>query len=485
MSALKSSLKSAGLAALVLAAGQTVQAEEDLAITFYSGNADPSYYNAYNNGFAVIFDKRDIAFDTGENTVVWPGVSSAIDPATVTFNANKVGIIEQNFDFDLLTPGKMLEKSVGKTVDIIRHNRTTGEDERKTVKVLSVNEGIVIEVDGEIEVLREGGYGVRFIYDEVPENLRARPTLSVKVNSAEASTREAQLTYLSGGLGWRGDYVAVFDESAGSMDLQGWATITNTTSTTYENASLSLAAGEVSASSSQESWNSRQRRFENRRNNSRVRGGRQATGEERIGDNYVYTMPFKTTVASNQTKQVSLIDADAVKAERIYEYVARGFYTENDPLNADVKIAFSNSREGGLAAALPAGTFRVYTRDSAGRAQFIGEDLIPNSPGGTDLAVKIGQAFDITVEQRAINEKRATNTRYEVTMRYIITNAKSEAASVRIKQPIWRSWWDETVEAETHPHEKQSRSDQLSWTVDVPAEGETTLEFTVVYTRPY
>lgn len=472
---------------ITLSALSGISVADETAITFYNGSSDNNGYGPYSEGFALVQDERDISFRDGRMAVVWPGVSSAIDAATVTFRADDVQIIEQNFDFDLLTPGKLLEKSVGDTVEIIRVNPASGQEVREPAEILAANQGVVIKVGDKIEVLRDDNLPTRVIFDKVPENLRARPTLSVEVNSERASEREARLTYISGGLGWRGDYVAVFDEDAGTLDLQGWATIKNTTSTTFENASLSLAAGEVNATSSQESWNSRRQRLNNNRNRSRVRGGTEANNQERIGDAYLYTLPGRTTVASNQTKQISIIDAEGVRAERVYEYRATGLRSVDDPQNADVRIAFSNSRESGLAAPLPAGAFRIYTRDTSGRAQFIGEDEIPNSPGGSDLSVRIGEAFDVIVEQKALDET-ATGLdilgfrRYEVTMQYKITNAKAEAATVRIRQPIWRSWYREDITEETHPHTK-TQSDELLWHVDVPAEGETVLTFTLAYSR--
>ncbi|MEM7460030.1 MAG: DUF4139 domain-containing protein [Pseudomonadota bacterium] len=456
---------------------------DGLNITFYGHQGDDYGYGQFNEGFALVQDEREILFADGRTSITLANVSSGIDPATVTFQADGVQIVEQNYDFDLLTPAKLLEKSVGDTVEMIRVNPATGEETTVSATILSVNQGAVLEVDGKIEVLREDNLPTRVIYDAVPENLRASPTLSVNVNSQRSGTRPARLTYLSSGLSWRGDYVAVFDEANQSMDLQGWATIKNTTSTSFENATLNLAAGEVYATSSMDNWRTRQQRRNNQRNRSRTRGGNEASDLERIGDAYLYTLPNPTTVASNQTKQISIIEAEGVKAERVYKYRASGLRSVDEPQNASVHIAFSNSREAGLDAPLPAGAFRIYARDSSGRSQFIGEDEIANSAGGTDLSINIGEAFDITVAQAALSETRPSAQRYEVTMQYTVRNAKSEPATVQITQPIWRSWWNERVVRESHPHD-QSRSDELTWQIPVAAEGEATLEFTVLYERP-
>ena len=177
---------------------------DDLDITFYGQQTSQNSYSAYREGFALVRDERDILFEEGRSSIVLPGVSSGIDPATVTFHAEGIQIVEQNFDFDLLTPGKLLEKSVGETVEIVRVNPASGEETREQVTILAANEGAVLEVDGKIEVLRADSLPTRVIYEKVPENLRSSPTLSVDVITETRGERPARLTYLSGGLSWRG-----------------------------------------------------------------------------------------------------------------------------------------------------------------------------------------------------------------------------------------------------------------------------------------
>src|SRR4029077_8488881 len=141
-------------------------------------------------------------------------------------------IIEQNFDFDLLTPAKLMEKAVGREVTIVRVNPATGVESRETAEVLATNAGVVLKIGQRIEVLRDDGLPVRVIFDKVPENLRARPTLSVTISSSSAGKRPATLTYLTPGLGWRADYVALYDEASSKLDVEGWVTLTNSSGTT-------------------------------------------------------------------------------------------------------------------------------------------------------------------------------------------------------------------------------------------------------------
>ncbi|MEL7489039.1 MAG: DUF4139 domain-containing protein, partial [Pseudomonadota bacterium] len=326
----------------------------------------------YNDGRALVQDERTIAFGKGRERVELPNVSSQIQSATVSFSAADVAIIEQNFDFDLLSPPKLMEKAVGQTVRIVRTNPATGAETTQRAKVLAVNGGVVLQIGDRIEVLRDDGLPTRVIFDRVPPNLRARPTLSVEVDSARAGERDAVMTYLTGGLSWRADYVALFDEQASQMSLQGWSTLTNTTSTTFENAKTQLVAGAVGRSAAP-------------RGGVR-RAGIESGSVERIGDNYLYTLPGRTTIASNQTKQVAIVDADAIRARKAYEFLANGFSTQSQPQNADVRIAFSNAQASGLGEPMPTGVVRVYAKDSEGRAQFIGEDNIGHIPAGSDIS---------------------------------------------------------------------------------------------------
>ena len=220
--------------ALAATAGQYAFAQDsELSMTIYGDNR------------ALIEDVRDITFERGRNTVVLPGVSSKINAPSATFIANGIEIVEQNFDYDLLTPQKLMQKAVGDTVTIIRTNPGTGVETREKAKVLAVNNGVVVQIGDKIEVLRDDNLPTRVIFDGVPENLRANPTLSTIVHSDRAGKRKATLNYLSDGLGWRADYVMLFDEDKEKMNIQGWATLTNQTETTFKDTKVSLIAGHV------------------------------------------------------------------------------------------------------------------------------------------------------------------------------------------------------------------------------------------------
>src|SRR5271165_1996848 len=217
--------------ALGLSAGAPASAaDRSLSVTIYTD-------------LALVQDRRDIEVKEGRQRIEFQDVSAQIRPETVSLTAGDISIVEQNFDFDLLTPAKLMEKAVGREVTIVRVNPATGAETREQAQVLATNGGVVLKIGQRIEVLRDDGLPVRVIFDKVPDNLRARPTLSVTVVGAHSGTRRATLSYLTPGLSWKADYVALYNESDSKIDVQGWVTLTNSSGTTYDNAQTLLVAG--------------------------------------------------------------------------------------------------------------------------------------------------------------------------------------------------------------------------------------------------
>ncbi len=475
-----------------------------LAATAASANAqsDPNEPSAqgdlavtiYNNGQSLVQDVRQLDIARGRSTVTFPDVSAMIRPETLSFNAADTTIIEQNFDFDLLTPQKLMEKAVGQEVTLIRTNPATGAETRQRAEVLSTVGGVVIRVNGQVEVLRDDGLPVRVIFDELPPNLRSRPTLSVNLESSRGGTRPASIRYLTPGLGWSSDYVALFDEAKGTVDMQGWVTLTNTTGTTFTNADTLLVAGDVGGG-------------RNVRRSDMVRPGTQSAERERLGDFYLYPIEGRTTIANNQTKQVSFLDVQGVPASRIYSAEVGWLATWDDWQSVSSAISFNSSREGGLGDALPAGTVRFYQRDASGNPQFIGENSIGHTPMGSVLSLRTGDAFDVfskvEVERRdkitAADYERSARYRviengetvrevevdravdyYRTTMRYSFTNAKSEPVTVEFRQSrLDRGYWanDYRVVSEDIAGE-QLNADTRLYRVTVPANGERVVRVT-------
>ena len=445
----------------------------------------------YNRNLALIQDVRELEIARGENRIELPDVSANIRPETLSFSAPGTTIIEQNFDYDLLTPTKMMEKAIGQTVTLLRTNPATGVETRERAKVLSTAGGVVIQIGERIEVLRDDGLPVRVIFDEVPPNLRARPTLSVRIDSDRAGTRPVSLRYLSAGLGWSSDYVALYNESDNSIDMQGWVTLTNNSGTTFHQADTLLVAGNPNGGGG---------RFGNP---TMTRAGTESADRERLGDFYLYPIEGRTTIANAQTKQVSFLDVQSVPARKIYSIGVGWQQNDQTPRNVSSAISFSSSRDQGLGDALPAGTVRFYQRDSQGTPQFIGENSIGHTPMGSELTLTTGDAFDITVQTEVEKRERITERQwreserfrvydaddnlvsrgsverqertdyFRTTMRYTITNAKDEPIEVDLTQNgLGRYWWayDYRVVSEDVAGEQVNYS-QRKYVIPVPAEG--------------
>jgi hypothetical protein len=419
----------------------------------------------YNNNLALVQDRRQLDVGANRSRLEFPDVSAQIRPETVTLTGQGIGIVEQNFDFDLLSPQALMQKAVGETVTIVRTNPANGQETRERARILAANGGVVMQIGERIEVLRDDGLPVRVIFDRVPENLRARPTLSVTVQSERAGRRPLTLTYLTPGLAWSADYVALFDEANGRMDVQGWITLTNNSGTPYVNANTLLVAGAVGAGQQGPQYGGGPVR----------QAGTETSNRERLGDFYLYPLPERTTIANRQTKQVSFLDVANSPAARAYEYRNGWLGTAEQPQSANSVLRFSTSRDQGLGDALPAGTVRVYQRDARGNPQFVGESAIGHTPMGSELGLVTGQAFDVKVKPTVERRERVNDSRWRTTMRYVVTNARANAVTVDLMQS--GLWGDTRIVQESQPSERRSADDAL-WRVQVPANGETVITAT-------
>jgi len=444
----------ASLAALMTAL--SADAEQDLAITIY------------NDDVALVRDVRTIPFEPGRAVVEFENVSAAIVPQTVSLVADDVTVIEQNFDYDLLSPAKLMEKAVGERVRIVRTNPGNGAETSEIAQVLSVNDGAVLRIGERIEVLRDDGLPTRVIFDEVPPNLRARPTLSVDLQTQRADERAAELRYLTHGLSWSADYVGVFDEKAELLDFQGWITLTNQSGTTFPAARTRLVAGNV---------NLGRGIGQPRAEHAPQRAGTESAPQQTLADYYLYELPQRTTLADRQTKQVGFADASGVPAKKVYRYVADWFRSASEPDGVVIAIEFENSRAARLGIPLPAGVVRMYARDSQEKAQFIGEDQLEHSPAGSRMAFDIGEAFDVTVQPEVVEQSSGSMFRDGfVRMKYVFRNARKTPARVVFEQGSLYYDWE--LEEASQPGAKRDAF-TLQWLVDVPPNGEKTLTFRI------
>lgn len=445
------------IAAPLSAQGDVASAQGDVAVTIYQ------------NGQSLVQDSRQMNLPSGRSKQEFPDVSAQIRAETVTLTGPGIGIVEQNFDYDLLTPAKLMEKAVGQTVTLLRTNVATGVETRVRAKVLAANGGVVLQIGDSIEVLRDDGLPVRVIFDRVPPNLRARPTLSVTVESKGGLT-PTTLTYLTPGLGWTSDYVTLFDDAKQTIDVQGWVTLTNNTGTDYSNADVLLVAGNPN-----QGGNRRMYQTPYSPSTGTIdEAGTESNNRERLGDYYLYPLGERTTIANAQQKQVSFLDVKSAPARNTYEF-NNGWLATNEAAGASSVLKFSTSRSGGLGDQLPAGTMRIYMRDKRGDPQFIGESRIDATPMGNAISIRTGEAFDVKVKTVVEERTRINNNRWKTRMRYEITNARGNAITVDLGQ---NGLWGDVRISEQSQEGKRVSADRIEWSVPVPANGKATVTAT-------
>ena len=279
----------------------TLNDQQNVAVTIYNGD------------LALVKDTRKVKLKTGLNSLALRDVSAQIRPETALLRSiNALGsltMLEQNFDFDLLTPEKLLEKYVGKTVSLVKTNPATGAETTEQATVLSANNGVVLKVGNRIET---GVPLARIVYDDVPANLRDRPTLVTQIYNKGATDQTVELSYLTGGLGWKADYVAELNAKEDMLDLSGWVTLTNTSGASYKNAKLQLVAGDVN----RVQQNMRSMNMQMRGKVEMMVDAAAPMAEESLLEYHLYTLDHPTTIAENQTKQVALLSARGVPVHK-------------------------------------------------------------------------------------------------------------------------------------------------------------------------
>lgn len=436
----------------------------------------------YNQDLALVKDTRKVSIKAGLNSLALRDVSAQMRPETAllrSINApDNLKLLEQNFDFDLLTPQKMLEKYVGKTVGIVKVNPATGVETTELATVLAANNGVVLKIGNRIET----GLPGRIVYDDVPANLRDRPTLVTQINNKGTTDQMVELSYLTGGLGWKADYVAELNDKEDKLDLSGWVTLTNTSGASYKNAKLQLVAGDVNRVQQNLRPMTKNMRME-----SMAADAAASMAEEGLLEYHLYTLDRPTNIMEAQTKQVALLSATGVPTRkelvlRGADYYYSGQYGEiGTKMKVGVFIEFDNKETSKLGMPLPKGVLRVYKKDSQGNAKFVGEDNIDHTPKNESVRLKLGEAFDVTADKKQTDFKvlprpsKNTNA-YESAFEVVLKNAKKQKVTVTVQEPISGDW---KITSESHPHIK-ANSHLAVWKIDIPAESSTTLTYRAV-----
>jgi hypothetical protein len=442
----------------------TLADQRELALTIY--NAD----------LALVKDQRKISLNADINRLAWRDVSARIRPETALLrninDAAGIRLLEQNFDYDLLTPQKLLEKNVGNNVTIIKTNPATGAETRETATLLAANNGVVLKFNDRVETNING----RIVYANVPDNLRDQPTLTMSVVANKTASQNLELSYLTGGLSWRADYVAELT-SDNKMDLNGWVTITNQSGTSYPNTKLQFVAGDVNLVNPQT-----RPAIAERVVMSMAKIADVPMVQENLFEYHLYSLGRTTTLNNQQTKQVALLSAPQINVRKTLELRGADYYYQGangdlgQKLKASVYISFDN-KGGNLGVPLPKGIMRIYQKDSAGNAQFIGEDNIDHTAKNDTVRLKLGEAFDVYADKKQTDFQKVAATRnsYESAYQITLHNAKTAPVTVNVFEPIPGDW---SILNESQIHSKPN-ANTVMWSVTIPAEGLTTLTYRV------
>ena len=439
----------------------------------------------YNQNLALIKDQRSIELPSGESTLAFREVSARIRPETALLSGKGTKVLEQNFEYDLLNPESLLKKYVGRDISVIRVHPVNGEEQSETARVLAANRGVVLRLGKGKKQKIETGFPGRMVFPDVPKTLRDRPTLTMRVKSETAGSRELELSYLSSGLSWKADYVAELTPDDHELDLSGWVTLNNESGAAYPDALLQLVAGDVNTVRQMPEISVAAQSMPR----AKTAATDSAMSEESMFEYHLYTLDRPTNIADKQSKQVALLQAADVVCDKEYLLAGRNYYYHSragelgEKLKVDVFVELSNKKEKGLGMPLPAGVVRVYKKDSKGRLQFVGEDNIDHTPEDKIIRLGLGKAFDITADKKQTDFRRLAaadqgspyNQAFESAYEIVLKNAKAVPVTVKIEEPVPGDW---AMVEQSDPHIRES-SNTAVWRLEIPAKGSRTLSYRV------
>lgn len=428
----------------------------------------------YNQNFGLVREIRTLDLARGLVDLEFADVASGIQPETVhirPLGGPGMRVLEQNYQYDLLNPEKLLEKYVGRTVTVYRTNPLTGIDEARAAEVVSVNGGTILRIDGELTF----GYPGRFGFPELPDNLIARPTLLWKLDAA-GTTQRVEVSYLTRNLNWKADYVMVLADDERSAGLTGWVTLVNQSGATYDGARLQLVAGDVQRVSDIDQGAIRARMMQEA-----VAAPSAGFTQDAFFEYHLYTLQRPADVVNNEQKQVVLLEAPSfeVRKELVFHGSSHYFRGQYGEVAANQKVGvyldFRNSERAGLGMPLPRGIVRVYKRDASGAQQFVGEDRIDHTPRDEEVRIKMGEAFDVVADRRQMDYTVISRCVSESAWQIDVRNHKDEAVTVTLVEPAGGDW---EIVSSSHP---ATRVDQGTFTFEpsVAARGSVRVEYRV------
>ena len=446
----------------------TLNDQTDLAVTVYNSN------------IALVRDVGQLQLPSGGFRLKFMDIAATVNPATVHFRSltdpEKLSVIEQNYEYDLLEPAKLLNKYVGKEVTLVRtymDNNTTKREEFKAT-LLANNNGPVWRVGNDIITgLSSDGYR----FPEVPANLYDRPTLLMSLENSGARKQSIEASYLANNLSWNADYVLTVGRDDKAADLDGWVTLVNNSGTAFHNVKLQLVAGDLNRLPAPVNGRNLEMYAK-----AQAVGGASQFQQESFSEYHLYSLGRRTSVEDKETKQISLLQGSGVPVGKLFVVNGQNFYYHNaqnpgSPLKDPVMVfyKFKNEEQAGLGIPLPAGNLRVYQKDSKGGVLFIGEDHIDHTPKDEFISVKIGNAFDVVCERKQTDYKSIASRVWEMEFAITLRNHKDTPVTVQVNEPIGGDW-----EMLTSSY-KYTKTSAWAAQFDVPvkANGESVLKYRI------
>ncbi|MBI5075354.1 MAG: DUF4139 domain-containing protein [Nitrospirae bacterium] len=431
----------------------------------------------YNVNLGLVKDTRQLKILKGSSELKFMDVASQIIPASVHIkslvSSDSLSVIEQNYEYDLLNPQRLLDKYVGKEVKLYQKNPYTEREEVITATLLSNNGGPIFRINNEITF----GHPGRIIFPEVPENLISKPTLVWLLENSLSSMQKVEASYLTNGITWRADYVVTLNAKDNKADLSGWVTIDNKSGATYRDAKLKLVAGDINRVKDEQDYKYKMMRVAE----AAMAKPAPQFKEEEFFEYHIYTLERPSTIRDNQTKQISLVSADSIPVKK--ELVFKGanyYYTSRygDAITnqkVTVLVEIQNKKDHNLGMPLPKGTVRVYKHDAEGSLQFVGEDSIDHTPKDEKIRIKLGDAFDVVGTRKQMDWKKIASDTYEASFEISLRNHKKEDIVVKVVEPIPGDW---TMLSSSHEYTKAAAF-TAEFNIPVPKDKEVKLTYRV------
>jgi hypothetical protein len=429
----------------------------------------------YNINLGLVKDTRKIRLGKGVLNLRFMDVASGIMPTSVYIRSlrgpESLSVLEQNYEYDLLNPQKLLDKYVGKKIRLYSKNPYTEREEIVEATLLSNNGGPIFKIGEEITF----GYPGRIIFPGVPEDLISKPTLVWLLENRRFNDQRVEASYLTNGINWLADYVVTLNSGDDKAALSGWVTIDNKSGTTYRNAKLKLVAGDVNRVKNEYEYRDRM-----------MYAAKAAAREEQFTEDeffeyHIYTLQRPSTIKNNQTKQIRLVQADNIPVKKELVYYGAQYYYRNrhgekiSNQKIGVFIEVSNKEKNNLGMPLPKGTVRVYKNDKEGALQFVGEDSIDHTPKDEKIKVKLGDAFDVVGSRKQTSWKKIAHDTYDAGFEISLRNHKKQDVSVRVIEPIPGDW---KMLSSSHDYEK-TEAFTAEFMVPVPQDKEVKVTYKV------